>query len=153
MQGWFRAVDSQNVMGRVVEVDKVHAAQSREARREITFKQPVMESKVAGSSDISHQQIKEWNKKEICGRFPGAWEAYEASKATSRPIQDFNPAPDGMPIDKAEFIPASKREWLKMTGFSTVDQLADMTDHQIQDLGPGARAWKKKARELLGKGK
>ena len=64
MQGWFRAVDSQNVMGRVVEVDKVHAAQSREAGREITFKQPVMESKVAGSSDISHQQIKEWNKKD-----------------------------------------------------------------------------------------
>lgn len=152
MQGWFRAVDSQNVMGRVVEVDKVHAAESRQAGREITFKQPVMESKVAGSSDISHQQIKEHNKKEVCGRFPGAWEAYEESKATQRPMAEFIPAPDGMPIDKADFIPAAKREWLKMTGFSTVEQLAEMTDHQIQDLGQGARTWKKKAKELLAKG-
>lgn len=152
MSGWFRAVDSQNVMGRVVEVDKVHAAQSREARREITFKQPVMESKVAGSSDISHQQIKEWNKKEICNRFPGAWEAYEASKAASRPAEEFTQTPDGMPLDRADFIPASKREWLKSTGFNVVEQLAEMSDHQIQDLGPGARVWKKKAKELLAKG-
>lgn len=152
MQGWFRAVDSQNVMGRVVEVDKIHAAQSREAGREVTFKQPVMESRVAGSGDISHQQIKEGNKKELCARFPGAWEAYEASKAAQRPAAEFIPVPDGTPLDKADFIPAAKREWLKMTGFSTVEQLAEMTDHQIQDLGQGARTWKKKAKELLAKG-
>lgn len=149
---WFRAVDSQNVMGRVVEIDKVHAAKSREAGREITFKQPVMESKVAGSSDISHQQLKDWNKKEICARFPGAWEAYEASKVSTSPVPDYSVTMDGTPIEKADFIPAAKREWLKLTGFITVEQLAEMNDHQMQELGQGARTWKKKAKELLAKG-
>lgn len=149
---WFRAVDSQNVMGRVVEIDKVHAAKSREAGREITFKQPVMESKVAGSSDISHQQIKDWNKKEICARFPGAWEDYEASKVSTSPVPDYSVTMDGTPIEKADFIPAAKREWLKLTGFITVEQLAEMNDHQMQELGQGARTWKKKAKELLAKG-
>ncbi len=149
---WFRAVDSQNVMGRVVEVDKVHAAQSREAGREVTFKQPMMESKVAGSSDVSHQQIKDWNKREICSRFPGAWEAYEASKATA-PVAPVVSTITGMPIDRAsDFLPAAKVEWLKLTGFQTVEQLAEMSDHQMQELGTGARSWKKKAKELLAKG-
>jgi len=38
-----------------------------------------------------------------------------------------------------------------MIGFSTVEQLADMSDEQVQSLGPGARNWRKKAKTLLGK--
>jgi hypothetical protein len=58
---------------------------------------------------------------------------------------------DGMPIAKADFIAREKISWLAMQGFNTVEQLAAMSDAQIQSMGHGARTWKKKAQQLLQK--
>ena len=43
---WFPAQESQSVVGRVVEIEKVHPAKSREAGRAVNIYVPVMESKV-----------------------------------------------------------------------------------------------------------
>ncbi len=144
---WFPAVESQQVVGRVIEVDKPWTAGSIEAKRQMYRKVPVLESKVAGQHDLAHQEIKEWNRDEICGRFPGAWEAYEASKGSAAPV--VTAAPDGMPIDRADFVPRAKLAWLKDTGFQTVEQLANISDAQVQAMGTGASTWRKKAKLLL----
>lgn len=148
---WFPARESQSVVGRVVEVEKVHPALSREAKKAVYIMVPVMASKVAGSHDISTQELKPHNRDEICGRFPGAWEAYEKSKGGKVGEPEIAPVIDGMPIDKAEFISREKLAWLKLQGFSTVEQLAAISDAQMQALGPGARTWAKKAKQLLQK--
>ncbi len=148
---WFPAVESQSVVGRVVEIEKPHQAKSREAKKPVYIMVPAMEHKVAGSTDISHTEIKEHNRAELCARFPGAWEAYEKSKGGKVGKPTEVAAPDGMPIDRADFIAREKMAWLKLQGFSTVEQLAALNDSQLQSLGPGSRTWKKKAAQLLQK--
>lgn len=148
---WFPALDSQSVVGRVVELEKPHPAKSREAQRPINVLVPVMLHKVAGSADYSVTELKPHTKGEICARFPGAWEYYEKQKA-STPEQPAEIAvPAGTPIDKADWIPREKLAWLAMQGFQSVEQLAAMSDTQIQTLGPGARTWAKKAKQFLAK--
>src|SRR5262245_47737693 len=152
MTQWFPARESNAVVGRVVEIEKPHAQKSRDAGYAVNILVPVMETKVLkDSSDVSHQEIKphlqgEFNK--ITGRFPGAWEAYIASKgsveaATTPTVL----APlNGTPIENAaSFLPKERVGYLKSIGFSTVEQLAEMSDTQMQSLGVGARSWRKKA--------
>jgi len=151
-EGWFPSKESQRVVGRVIEIEKVHGARSREEKRVVTIIVPAMASKVAGEADFSTQELKKHNEHEfkaLCDRFPGAWEAYEKSKAQSPKASDELPPLNGMSIDKVEFISREKVAWLKMQGFTTVEQLAAIDDSQIQRLGPGARTWKKKAVTLL----
>lgn len=148
---WFPARESQSVVGRVVEVEKIHPAKSREAQKPVHLMVPVMASKVAGSHDISTQELKPHNRDEICARFPGAWDAYVKSKNGKVGEPEVMPDIDGMPIDRADFIAREKLAWLKLQGFSTVEQLAAISDAQMQSLGPGARTWAKKAKQLLQK--
>ena len=155
---WKKSSESHQVVGRVVEVDKVHWAESKAAGHEVTRRVPVMETKVLSSADVSHQVIKDWNRREVCNRFPGAWEAYEKAKASMAPVEPKAPAAPapvsaGTPIDRAsDFLPADKVAWLKTIGFTSLEQLADMSDAQIQDMGTGARQWRKKAKTLLATG-
>lgn len=148
---WFPARESQSVVGRIADVEKLHAAKSREAKRPVFIMVPMMHAKVAGSHDISTQEIKEHNREEIAARFPGAWEAYLKEKGGKVGEPEEVPDINGMPIDKADFIAREKLAWLKLQGFSTVEQLAAITDSQMQALGPGARTWAKKAKQLLQK--
>jgi hypothetical protein len=148
---WFPAKESQSVVGRVAEVEKLHPAKSRAAQKPVYIIVPVMESKVASSHDISHQELKEHNRDQICARFPGAWEYYEKQKASKPKEEPQEIIFEGMPIAKADFIAREKISWLSMQGFNTVEQLAGMSDAQIQEMGQGARTWRKKARQLLQK--
>jgi len=147
---WFPATDSQQVVGRVIEVPKVHPKMSKEEGREVTFLVPVMEARVAGSQDVSHQQLKEFNREEICRRFPGAWEYYMKSKGEALHVEPVRQV--GTSIDEIDFIPRAKITWLKTIGFSSVEQLAEMTDAQTQQLGTGSKLWRKKAKEFLATG-
>jgi hypothetical protein len=148
---WFPAKESQAVVGRVTEVEKLHPAKSRVAQKPVYIMVPVMESKVASSHDISHQELKPHNRDQICARFPGAWDYYEKQKASKPKEEPQEIIFDGTPIAKADFIAREKISWLSMQGFNTVEQLASMSDAQIQAMGQGARTWRKKAQQLLQK--
>lgn len=147
---WFPAKESQQVVGKIEDAEKLHAKESREAGRPVYIMVPTLYSKVTSNShDVSTQEIKPWNQKEITERFPGAWDHYQKSKANGE--EAVAPVINGMPIDRADFIAREKLAWLKIQGFSTVEQLAACSDAQIQNLGPGARNWVKKAKQLLQK--
>ena len=154
MSGWFPAVESHNVVGRVVEHEKVHPAKSRERGEAVYVMVPVMEAKVLkDSSDVSTQEIKPQNEgefKKIIARFPGAWDAYIKSKGSALgEVQELAPI-KGTPIDKAlAFLPKEKVGYLKTIGFTTLEQLAEMSDAQVVSMGTGARTWRKKAAQLL----
>lgn len=150
---WYPAVESQAVVGRVIEMEFLHPAKSREAGQEVYIMVPVLESKIAsGSTDVAHQylgHLPETERDTICKRFPGAWEAYMAKKA-AKPGEDVElPGIKGTPIDKADWVAREKLAWLKLQGFSTVEQLAALSDHQFQSLGHGSRTWAKKAKQYL----
>ena len=147
---WFPQKGSQSVVGRIVEIEKLHAALSREAQRPVNIMVPCMEMKVLrDSADVSFKELKPHNKAQICADFPGAWEHYESLKGAEIGKTEEVPPINGMPIDRADYIPREKLAWLKIQGFSTVEQLAEMSDSQVQSLGPGARNWQKKAKALL----
>jgi hypothetical protein len=150
---WYPAVESQAVIGRVIEVETLHPARSREAGKHVYYMAPVMESKVvSGSSDVAHQylgHLPEWEREAITDRFPGAWENYIAHKGAELGKVVEVPQVEGTPIDKADWIARERLAWLKMQGFSTVEQLAALSDHQFQSLGHGSRTWAKKAKQYL----
>ena len=151
---WFPQKGSQAVVGRIVEVEKLHPAKSREAQRPVSVLVPCVETKVLkDSADVSVRELKPHNKEQLLADFPGAWEYYEKVKgaANVNKVEEV-PHVEGMPIDRADYIPREKLAWLKIQGFSTVEQLAGMSDAQVMSLGPGARNWRKKAKELVTKG-
>jgi hypothetical protein len=158
-QEWFPAKDSPAVVGRIVEIEKPHTGLSKEAGEQVYVLVPAMEHKVLkDSSDTSFQEIKPHTKDKLLARFPGAWEAYMAKKqaeakapiAEEIPKATVLPTVKGRPIDEAiAFMPKGKVGHLKMIGFATVEQLAEMSDEQMGSLGPGARNWRKKAQQLL----
>lgn len=148
---WFPQKGSQAVVGRIVEVEKLHPAKSREANRPINVLVPCIETKVLkDSADVSVRELKPHNRDQLLADFPGAWDYYEKAKGAAN-VNKVEEAPhvEGMPIDKADYIPRAKLAWLKIQGFATVEQLAQMSDEQVSSLGPGARNWRKKAIELL----
>jgi len=155
-QQWFPAVDSPVVVGRVVEIEKPHTLKSKEAGEQVYVMVPAMEHKVLkDSADTSFQEIKPHTKDKLLRRFPGAWEAYMRRKGEEEtqveiPKPAVVAAVKGTPIDEAiAFMPKGKVGHLKLIGFTSIEQLAEMSDEQTQSLGPGARNWRKKAREML----
>jgi hypothetical protein len=148
---WFPALDSQSVVGRVVEIEKPHGAKTREAGKPVHIIVPAMLHRVAGSDETSVTEIKATTEKELRHRFPGAIEHYEKLKAASAATPTEIVVPDGTPLNKADWIPREKLNWLEMQGFVSVEQLAALSDAQIQQLGTGSRTWKKKAAQFLAK--
>jgi hypothetical protein len=144
-------MESQQVVGRFIDIEIVDAAASHKEQRQIMKWVPALESKVAGSFDVAHQRVKPFNDKALQSRFPGAWEHYEKekAKAEANPVEDEAPSIPGTPIDRLDFIPREKLVWLQMQGFSVVEQIATLSDAQMQTLGTGARNWKKKASQFL----
>ncbi len=62
------------------------------------------------------------------------------------------PGPDTS-VEALDFIPASKKAFLRELGFSTAKHFAQMSDAAISGLGKDAKAWRTKARDLLSYGK
>jgi len=155
---WFPSTDDKAiVVGRFVDVQTVDPVKSREMGEEQFMLRTALESKVAGSHDVSCQLVKPFNKAQLTKRFPHAWEFYQAQKA--RPAEEIEAernAPltigdnvPGTPLHKADFLGRGQMEKLAVLGFVTVEQLADMSDTQCQNVGHGAVTWRKKAQDFL----
>jgi len=151
---WFPSKEDSTIVGRVTEAPTVDLPESEKAGKTVWKMVPVLHSKVPGSHDISSQAIKPHNREQLCGRFPGSWEHYEAAKkaqeAAPAVANPFVPATSagGTPLVQADFIPRDKLAWLAELGFSTIEQIAAMSDTTVQNLR-GASAWRKKATEFL----
>lgn len=147
---WFPQKGAPGVVGRVVEMEKPHPAKSRDENRPVHIMVAALQTRVLkDSSDVSFKELKPHNKDQILADYPGAWEYYVASKGAEFGKEVEVPPIKGMSIDKADYIPREKLAGLKLLGFSTVEQLAEMSDEQVGSLGPGARSWRKKAQVLL----
>lgn len=144
---WFPSSESQQVVGRFVDVESDNPAESRKHGKLVKMWRTALETKVVGSHDVSVQVVKPFNEIALRSRFPGAWEYYQSQKA-GKDMPEIQPI-DGIPIEEATFIGKEKMAWLKMQGIVTVEQLATLSDAQIQNLGHGARTWKKKAGQHL----
>ena len=55
----------------------------------------------------------------------------------------------GTPIEHSDFLGKDQLAKLKMMGFYTIEQIADMSDMACQNVGRGAMTWRKKAKEYL----
>lgn len=148
---WFQAVESHAVVGRFVDVEQVDVKASEAAQKNMYRMIPALQSKIAGSHDISVQAVKPFNKKDLIARFPGAWEHYEEFRAEPE-VENAVPvvkATKGTPLHLADFLPREKQPLLHELGFSTIEQIAGMSDTIAQGLGRGAITWRKKAGEFL----
>ena len=147
---WFPAIESTAVVGRFIDVEVVDVKASEAAQKNVYRRVPALQSRVAGSNDISAQAVKAFNKAELIARFPNAWEYYEAHREDDEP-EDTVPvirAAKGTPLHTADFLPRAKLAWLEAQGFSTVEQVRDMSDVTAQGIR-GALQWRKKAGEFL----
>lgn len=148
---WFPAVDSTSVVGQFVDVETVDVEASKNAKKNVHKRVPALRSKVAGSIDTSDQRVKDFNKDELIARFPGAWEHYMENRSDDE-IGEAVPvvqAIKGTPIYDAGIVPRERIPFLRELGFTTVEQLRDMSDTVAQGLGRGAMTWRKKATEYL----
>lgn len=145
---WFPSMESQSVVGRFTEIEVDDIIESQKRGEHVTKWVPALESKIAGSHDVACQRVKPFNETALQSRFPGAWDYFLKTKATE-PAHEEMPAVKGTPLDRLDFIPREKIAWLKMQGFSTAEQIATLGDHQLANLGPEARKWKKKAGQSL----
>lgn len=145
---WFPSKEEGGVVGRIAEARAPDVKASDAAGKTIWKMVPVLLSKIPGQHDIASQAVKPHNKAELCARFPGAWERYEAEKNMTAQQPAFPVTLDGTPLDKADFLPREKLAWLVTLGFSTVEQIADMSDATTQNI-KGASKWRKQAQEFL----
>jgi hypothetical protein len=149
---WFPSKEDSSIVGRVSEAKTVDKPKSDIEGKTVWKMVPVLLSKVPGSQDVSSQAIKPHNKDQLCGRFPGSWEWYEKEKSmVAAPVASpFVPAgaASGTPLHDADFMPREKLAWLAELGFSTVEQIANMSDTTVQNL-KGAAKWRKQAQEFL----
>lgn len=149
---WFAGADSwSKVVGRFIDVEVTDIKASEIARRTVYKRVPALESKVPGSGDVSVSRVKDFNKKELTDRFPGAWEHYELHHAQDT-AEDEIPVVlgvSGTPLHLADFIPRNAIPRLRDLGFSSLEQIRDMSDTTAQNIGHGAKAWRKKAGEFL----
>ena len=145
---WFPASDGGNVVGRFDEAPKVDVKASEAADKNVYVQVPILLSKFPGSTDVACQQVKPFNKKELIARFPDAWAYYQSAKQAPAVEGDIPAVTSGTPLHLAEFIPRDKVAWLQTIGFSTVEQLADMSDMTVSNLSRGASTWRKKAQEF-----
>ena len=155
---WFPSTDDKAiVVGRFIDVETVDPVKSRELGEERTMLRTALESKVAGSHDVSCQLVKPFNAGQLRKRFPAAWDFYERQKARpAAEIEAERNAPlmvgadvPGTPLHKADFLSRAQMEKLSVLGFVTVEMLAGMSDTQCQNVGHGAVTWRKRAQEFL----
>lgn len=153
---WFPSAEHTAVVGRFVERMIESASASQAAGKSTYVARTMLESKVAGTMDVSAQVVKPFNEAEFRSRFPGAWEHFqkvvEANKARVDVQPDHVPARRdafGTPLSAVDFLPRDKIAWLGDLGFSSVEQIADMSDAQVQSLGRGAATWRKQAQGWL----
>ena len=148
---WFPGAGSwSKVVGRFVDVEVTDIKASEEARKTVFKRVPALEHKATGSHDNSFSRVKDFNQVELSERFPGAWDHYVAC----REQEDEDRVPviqgiSGTPLHEATFIPKTAFPRLRDLGFMNLEQIAEMTDTAAQNIGHGAKSWRKNAQEFL----
>ena len=152
---WFPSSEHSSVVGRFVERMIESASASQAAGKSVHVPKLLLESKVAGTHDVSAQLVKPFNEAEFRSRFPGAWEHFdkvrEANKARVEVQPEHLPAIEGAgtPLHVVDFLPKNKLAWLAELGFTSVEQLAEMSDAQCQTIGHGSLSWRRNAQGWL----
>ena len=153
---WFSALEdgkkSTLVVGRFIDGEVVDPIASEKLGKNVWKQVPILESKIVGSHEVSTQRVKDGrdgNKEELSNRFPGAWEHYLAQKDGVDAPSSSVGASFGTPIEELDFIPRQNMAWLRELGFSSAEQIRDMSDTVVQGLGRNALTWRKKAKEFL----
>lgn len=153
---WFKAFEggklSTQVVGRFIDGEVVDPIASAKVDKNVWKTVPMLESKIVGSHEVSTQRVKNGssgNLEELSARFPGAWDHYQAFK--NAPAAEGEPvvSASGTPIEELDFIPRQNMAWLRELGFSSAEQIRDMSDTVVQGLGRNALTWRKKAKEFL----
>jgi hypothetical protein len=109
-------------------------------------------TKIPGSNDMSSHLVKDNpDGRKLKAEYSRAWEHYERTR--SAPAAAIPTAVEfglkGTPIEVADFIGKDHIARLKLMGFLTLEQVADMSDAICNTVGFGARNWKRKAAEYL----
>lgn len=111
-------------------------------------------TKVPGlDHETSSQRVKDNpDGKKLKAEYAAAWELYTRNKAAPKP--DLVPTATeygvkGSPIEELNFLGKDQLARLKLSGFLTAEQLADMSDMQCQNVGFGAKTWRKKAKDFV----
>ena len=153
---WFPIDGSGKVVGRFI--DTSLDVTQKDGHTVKTFVRPALESKVAGSNESVPQLMKPFNEKELIARCPEGWKHYQAVKAAeaetaAQPQSGIKTVADtpikGVPIEDLGLFSHDKIVWFKAQGIYTVEQVADLSDTICQNLGFGAKAWRKKANDHL----
>lgn len=110
-------------------------------------------TQVPGVAEQSAQTVlNDASGEKVKSDYSAAWELYLKNKAAPQAA----PTPTateygvkGTPIEYADFLGKDHTAKLKMMGFLTIEQIAQMSDAQCQNIGFGAMTWRKKAGEFL----
>lgn len=153
---WFPSAEHSSVVGRFIEKMVESASASQAAGKSTFVPKVLLESKVAGTHDVAAQLVKPFNEADFRSRFPGAWEHFQAEREANQarvalqpehvPVRDPNGA---TPLGAVDFLPKDKISWLHDLGFTSVEQIAEMSDAQVQAVGRGAMSWRKAAQGWL----
>ena len=138
MSKWFPDTYASGVVGRFIEIEVVDPIESTKQQKEVGKIVPALESKIPGSQDTAVQRLKDFNRKELLGRFPGAWDHFEKHREVREDVIPVIRMVKGTPIDAADFISRQKARELSDQGFVTVEHLAEMSEAVKQYLGRGA---------------
>lgn len=121
--------------------------------KKVTVTKLMLYTKVPGVAEQSSTTVLDDEQgKRIKAEYSAAWDLYLKNKA--KPQTEAVPTAvefgvKGTPIEYADFLGKDHLARLKMMGFLTVEQLAEMSDAQCQNIGFGATAWRKRAGEFL----
>lgn len=127
-EGWYPAVESNQVVGRFEWYDKLRIADSIAADEKRYTKIIVLRHKVVGTHEENVTPLKPHNEQALRERFPEAWIAFQGE---APPIK-------GTPL-AALALPPDRVDALKIHGILTLEQVAGLSDAQCQAVGFGTR--------------
>ncbi|MFO1183594.1 MAG: hypothetical protein U1E56_02250 [Bauldia sp.] len=137
-EGWYPAVESNQVVGRFEWYDKLHIADSIAADEKRYTKIIVLRHKVVGTHEENVTPLKPHNEQALRERFPEAWTAFQGEVP---PIK-------GTPLTKLD-LSSDRVDAFKIHGILTLEQLAGLSDAQCQAVGFGTRKLRTDAAERL----
>ena len=150
---WFPSAEGKDskVMGRFVDHMKEYTTADGQKHTKPVI---LLLHMFPGSSDVSSSLMKPFNEAELKKRFPTAWAYYEKTKAESANAPAEVPIATqigmkGTPIEHVSFLGKDKIGYLKNMAFYTVEQLAALSDTECQNIGYGAKKWRKQASDYL----
>src|ERR1043166_4930936 len=139
-EGFPCAPPEKGVGGRFSYYDQVDIAASKAADTEITKQIIVLQTRIPGDVDVPpYIKVRPENRVELIKRFPDAWKAFEGHDV----------APVGTPLTALK-IGSDKTLELRLMGVRTMEQLANLSDQQCENLGFGMKTLRQNAKEYLG---